>query len=184
MINKVSDLDRDLVSEANMPMPGGKHALNVFLHGRSKIVYVSIINRKELIDVYIYSLNHSDLRFIFTNKASFESLEKILTLEYSYLRIVYTKDIHSDTYSAFSSYVNIGSLCAYNEPLRITSKIYQDNIADDDKKWNDFCESNYDDYMTLLSEYLNENTRFIESINKRLEAASDSDKLLAMINEK
>ena len=96
----------------------------------------------------------------------------------------YTKDIHSDTYSAFSSYVNIGSLCAYNEPLRITSKIYQDNIADDDEKWNDFCESNYDDYMTLLSEYLNENTRFIESINKRLEAASDSDKLLAMIGEK
>ena len=184
MINKVSDLDRDLVSEANMPMPGGKHALNMFLHGRSKIIYLSVINRKEVIDVYIYSLNHSDLRFIFINKASFESLKKLLTLGYSYLRIVYTKDTHSDTYSVFSSFVNIGSLCAYNESLRIISKIYQDNIADDDEKWNDYCESNYDDYMTLLSEYLNENTRFIESINKRLEAASDSDKLLAMINEK
>ena len=181
MINKVSDLDRDLVSEAMMAMPGSKHALNVFLRGRSKIIYLSVINRKEFIDVYIDSLNHSDLRFIFTNKASFESLEKILTLEYSYLRIVYTKDTHSDTYSVFSSFVNIGSLCAY-ESLRIISKIYQDNIADDDEKWNDFCESNYDDYMTLLSEYLNENTRFIKSINKRLEAASDSDKLLAMIN--
>ena len=71
----------------------------------------------------------------------------------------------------------------YNEILRITSKIYQDSIADDDEKWNDFYESNYDDYMALISKYLNENTRFIESINKRLETASDSDKLLAMINE-
>lgn len=184
MINEVSDTDRDLVSKAMMSMPGSKHSLNVFLHGRSKIIYVSIINRKEYIDVYIYSLNHSDLRFIFINKASFESLEKILTLEYSYLRIVYTKDTRSDTYSVFSSYVNIEPLCAYNEILRITSKIYQDNIADDDEKWNNFCESNYDDYMVLLSEYLNENIRFIESINKHLEAASDSDKLLAMIGDK
>lgn len=184
MINEVSDTDRNLVSEAMMSTPGSKHSLNVFLHGRSKIIYVSIINRKEYIDVYIYSLNHSDLRFIFINKASFESLEKILTSEYSYLRIVYTKDTRSDTYSVFSSYVNIEPLCAYNEILRITSKIYQDNIADDDEKWNNFCESNYDDYMVLLSEYLNENIRFIESINKHLEAASDSDKLLAMIGDK
>lgn len=184
MINEVSDLDRDLVSKAMIAIPGSKHALNMFLHGRSKIIYLNVINRKEFIDVYIESLNHSYLRFVFKNKASFESLEKILTLEYSYLRIVYTKDTHSATYSVFSSYVNIGSLCAYNELLRITSKIYQDNIADDDEKWNDFCESNYGDYMTLLSEYLNENTRFIESINKRLEAASDSDKLLAMIGDK
>ena len=176
MINKVSGLDRDLVSAAMMPC--SKHALKMFLHGKSKITYVSITKRKEFTDVYISSSNHSTLHFVFTNKAPFESLEKILTLEYSYLRIVYTTDIHS----AFSSYVNIESFCVYNEILRITSKIYQDNIADDDEKWNDFCESDYDDYMTLLSRYLNENTRFIESINKRLEAASDSDKLLAMIN--
>ena len=184
MINKVSDLDRDLVSKAMIAIPGSKHALNMFLHGRSKIIYLSVINRKEFIDVYIESLNHSYLRFVFKNKASFESLEKILTLEYSYLRIVYTKDTHSATYSVFSSYVNIGSLCAYNEILRIASIIYQDSIADDDEKWNSFYESHYDDYMALLSEYLNENTRFIESINKRLEAASDSDKLLAMIGDR
>ena len=180
MINKVSDLDRDLGSKAMIAIPGSKHALNMFLHGRSKIIYLSVINRKEFIDVYIESLNHSYLRFVFKNKASFESLEKILALHYSYLRIVYTKD----TKSAFSSYINIDWLCAYNEILRITSKIYQDNIADDDEKWNNFCESNYDDYIALLSEYLNENTRFIESINKRLEAASDSDRLLAMIGDK
>ena len=178
MINKVSDLDRDLVSAAMMPC--SKHALNMFLHGKSKITYVSITKRKEFTDVYIFSSNYSTLHFVFTNKASFESLEKILTLEYSYLRIVYTTDIHS----AFSSYVNIESFCVHKKILRITSKIYQDNIADDDEKWNDFCESDYDDYMTLLSRYLNENARFIESINKRLEAASDSDKLLAMIGDK
>ena len=182
MINKVSGTDRDLVSDATTTS-NSKHALNMFLYGRSKIIYVNVIKRKGFIDVHISSSNHSDLDFIFINKAAFESLEKILTLEYSYLRIVYTKDTHSDTYSVFSSFVNIGSLCAY-ESLRIISKIYQDNIADDDEKWNNFCESNYDDYMTLLSEYLNENTRFVENINKRLEAASDSDKLLAMINEK
>ena len=177
MINKVSDLDRDLVSAAMTPCRK-KHSLNMFLYGKSKITYVSITKIQKFTDVYISSSNHSTLHFVFTNKASFESLEKILTLEYSYLRIVYTTDIHS----AFSSYVNIESFCVHNEILRITSKIYQDNIADDDEKWNNFCESNYDDYMALLSRYLNENTRFIESINKRLEAASDSDKLLAMIN--
>ena len=176
MINKVSDLDRALVSNAAM-IPNNKHALDMFLYGESKIIYLSIAKRKEFTDVYISISNHFDLHFCM-NKAAFESLEKILTLHYSYLRIVYTKGIHS----LFSSYVNIDSLCAYNEILRITSKIYQDSIADDDEKWDDFCESNYDDYMALLSRYLNENTRFIESINKRLEAASDSDKLLAMIN--
>ena len=180
MINKVSDLDRDLVSKAMIAIPGSKHALNMFLHGRSKIIYLSVINRKEFIDVYIESLNHSYLRFVFKNKASFESLEKILTLHYSYLRIVYTKD----TKSVFSSYINIEWLRAYNKIIRITSKIQQDDIAHDDEKWNNFCESHYDDYMALLSKYLNENTRFIESINKRLEAASDSDKLLAMIGDK
>lgn len=178
MINEVSDTDRDLVSKAMVS--DDRHALNMFLCGGSKIIFVSVSKEKELIIVHISSSNHSDLRFIFINKASFESLEKILTSEYSYLRIVHTNDRNS----LFSSYVNIGVYCMYNEILRITSKIYQDNTADDDEKWNDFCESNYDDYMALLSEYLNENTRFIESINKRLEAASDSDKLLAMIGDK
>ena len=176
MINKVSDLDRALVSNAAM-IPNNKHALDMFLYGESKIIYLSITKRKEFTDVHISSSNHFDLHFCM-NKTSFESLEKILTLHYSYLRIVYTKD----TKSVFSSYVNIEWLRTYNEIIRITSKIYQESIADDDEKWNNFCESNYDDYMALLSRYLNENTRFIESINKRLEAASDSDKLLAMIN--
>ena len=178
MINEVSDTDRDLVSKAMVS--DDRHALNMFLCGGSKIIFVSVSKEKELIIVHISSSNHSDLHFVFINKASFESLEKILTLEYSYLRIVHTNDRNS----LFSSYVNIGVYCMYNEILRITSKIYQDNTADDDEKWNDFYESNYDDYMVLLSEYLNENTRFIESINKRLEAASDSDKLLAMIGDK
>ena len=178
MINKVSDLDRALVSNAAM-IPNNKHALDMFLYGESKIIYLSITKRKEFTDVYISSSNHFDLHFCM-NKTSFESLEKILTLHYSYLRIVYTKD----TKSAFSSYINIDWLCVYNEILRITSKIYQDNIADDDEKWNNFCESEHDDYMLLLSEYLNENARFTESLNKRLEAASDSDKLLAMIGDK
>ena len=107
------------------------------------------------------------------NKASFESLEKILALEYSYLRIVYTRD----TYSLFSSYVDNGvPLYMLDDMVRITWIIYQDSIADDDEKWNSFYKSHYDDYMLLLSMYLNENARFIESINKRLEAASDSDK--------
>ena len=179
MINKVSDLDRDLVSDALMA-PNSKRALNMFLYGESKMIFVNIIKAKEFTGVHVSSSNHSDLHFIFMNKASFESLEKILALEYSYLRIVYTRD----TYSLFSSYVDIGASCACDEMLRITSKIYQDDIADDDEKWNNFCESHYDDYMALLSMYLNENARFIESINKRLEAASDSDKLLAMIGDK
>ena len=119
MINKVSDFDRDLVSAAMMPC--SKHALNMFLHGKSKITCVSITKRKEFTDVYIFSSNHSILHFVFTNKASFESLEKILTLEYSYLRIVYTKD----TKSAFSSYINIDWLFASNDILRISSIIYQ-----------------------------------------------------------
>ena len=57
------------------------------------------------------------------------------------------------------------------------------HIADknSDEAW-EYYESYDNDYMFLLHDYLSNGARFAENLNKRLEAASDSDKLLAMIN--
>ena len=177
MNDKVSDNDRNFVSKA--AVSNSKFALNMFLYGGSEIIFIDVAKKKKYTKVFIFSSNHGNLRFRFHNKASFESFEKILASEYSDLRIVYTNGAQA----LYSSYINIGPSYMNNEVMYIASRIYQDGIADNDEKWNTFYESYYDKYITLLSKYLNENVRFIENLNKRLDAASDSDKLLAMIND-
>lgn len=182
MNDKLSD--DDIIALIHTKLPRYKDSLITFLRDLPKINLVDAIKKKECVDViyvYISCLDHTNSCFRFYSEAEFEAFKKILLSECSYLHIVYT----SDDRSLFSSYIDNGvPLYMLDDMVRITWIIYQDSIADDDEKWNSFYKSHYDDYMLLLSMYLNENARFIESINKRLEAASDSDKLLAMIGDK
>lgn len=173
MIDKVSDNDRDLVSKAMVSK--NRFALNSFLYGESKIIIISDVMKKRYIKVSVHAENHSELRFRF-HKAAYYSFKKILTSEYPSVNITYVN-------GAQLLYVNYNNAFGMNgDILCILLKIYKRKIADDDASWKDFYETDYDDYMTLLSEYLNYSILFSENLNKRLEAASDSDKLLAMIN--
>ena len=174
MNDKVSDNDRDLVSKAMVSK--NRFALNSFLYGESEIIIISDVMLKRYIKVSVHAKNHSELRFRFYNKTSYESFTKILTSEYP------TVDIAFNNCTQIL-YVNYNNAFGMNgDILRLLLRIYKEKIADDDASWKDFCESNYDDYITLLSEYLNYSVLFSENLNKRLDAASDSDKLLAMIN--
>ena len=174
MINKVSDLDRDLVSEAMVS--NNRFALNSFLYGESEIIIISDVKKKRYIKVSVHARNHSELRFRFYNKASYYSFNKILASEYPSVGAAYFNGAQILSVKYNNAFGMNGDI------LYILSKIYKGKIADDDVSWKDFYESDYDDYLTLLSEYLNYDVIFSESLNKRLEAASDSDKLLAMIN--
>lgn len=176
MINEVSDNDRDLVSKAMVS--NNKFALNMFLYGGSEIIIIDIVKKKRYIKVSVAALNHGDLRFRFHNKASYKTFKKILESEYPGLNIVYTNGVKA----IYSGYLIIEASGLDTDLRRVLGIVYKDDIADNDIEWKKFCESNYDDYIMLLSKYLNENARFTESLNKRLEAASDSDKLLAMVN--
>lgn len=176
MDERVSDNDRDLVSKAMVS--NNKVALNMFLYGGSEIIYINIVKRKRYIKVSVSALNHGDLRFRFYNKVSYKSFKKILESEYSGLNIVYTNGVKA----IYSGYLIPGASGLDRDLRCVLYRVYKDDIADIDSEWKGFCESNYDDYIMLLSRYLNENVRFAESLNKRLEAASDSDKLLAMVN--
>lgn len=174
MIDKVSDNDRDLVSKAMVSK--NRFALNSFLYGESEIIIISDVKTKRYIKVSVHAENHSELRFRFHNKASYYSFTKILTSEYPTVDVTYVN-------GAQLLYVNYNNAFGMNgDILRILLRIYKEKIADDDVSWKDFYETDYDDYLTLLSEYLNYSILFSENLNKRLEAASDSDKLLAMIN--
>lgn len=174
MNTKVSDDDRDIVSKAMVSK--NRFALNSFLYGESEIIIISDVMKKRYIKVSVHAKNHSELRFRFHNKASYYSFKKILSSEYPTVDITYVN-------GAQLLYVNYNNAFGMDgDILRILLKIYKRKIADDDVSWKDFYESDYDDYLTLLSEYLNYNILFSENLNKRLEAASDSDKLLAMIN--
>ena len=174
MNDKVSDNDRDLVSKAMVSK--NRFALSSFLHGESEIIIISDVMTKRYIKVSVHAKNHSELRFRFYNKASYMSFKKILTSEYPTVDIAFNNRVQI-------LYVNYNNAFGMNgDILRLLLRIYKEKIADDDVSWKDFYESDYDDYLTLLSEYLNYNILFSENLNKRLEAASDSDKLLAMIN--
>lgn len=174
MIDKVSDNDRDLVSKAMVSK--NRFALNSFLNGESEIIIISDVKKKRYIKVSVHAENHSELRFRFHNKASYYSFTKILTSEYPTVNVTYVN-------GAQLLYANYNNAFGMNSDiLHILLNIYKRKIADDDVSWKDFYESDYDDYLTLLSEYLNYSILFSENLNKRLEAASDSDKLLAMIN--
>lgn len=152
------------------------HAMIYFIYGKSDICFLNIIKRDEYIEVWMRAISSHDLHFRFHNKEEYNSFEKIFRSEYPNFKVSYTDN-------AQTFYIGSYSIGLYHPPIvRISAKVCQDNIADDDEKWNNFCESEHDDYMLLLSKYLNEDVRFTESLNKRLEAASDSDKLLAMID--
>ena len=174
MIDKVSDNDRDLVSKAMVS--NNRFALNSFLSGESEIIIISDVMLKRYIKVSVHAKNHSELRFRFHNKASYASFKKILISEYPSVDFAYrtgAQILHVNYNNAFGMNSDI---------LRILLKIYKEKIADDDVSWKDFYESDYDDYLTLLSEYLINDVKFSESLNNRLNASSDSDRLLAMVN--
>ena len=171
---KASDNDRDLVSKAMVS--NNRFALNSFLYGESEIIIISDVKKNRYIKVSVHAKNHSELRFRFYNKAAYYSFTKILTSEYPSVNFAWAN-------GAQLLYVNYNNAFGMNgDILRLLLRIYKEKIADDDVSWKDFYESDYDDYLTLLSEYLNYDVIFSESLNKRLEAASDSDKLLAMVN--
>lgn len=174
MNTKVSDDDRDIVSKAMVS--NNRFALNSFLYGESEIIIISDVKKKRYIKVSVHAGNHSELRFRFYNKTAYYSFTKILASEYPDVGVAHVN-------GAQMLYVKYNNAFGMNgDILYILSKIYKGKIADDDARWKDFYESDYDDYLTLLSEYLNYDVIFSESLNKRLEAASDSDKLLAMVN--
>lgn len=181
MSNKVFDNDSIVVWKAMVL--DDKYAFDLnramisFIYGRYDICFVNVIKKNECIEVYVRALDVHDLVFRFHNKEEYNSFEKIFRSEYPDFKVAYTNNIQT-------FYVGPYNIGVYHpHVVRIAANICQCNIADDDVSWKGFCESMRDDYMLLLSEYLNENARFTESLNKRLEAASDSDKLLAMINE-
>ena len=154
------------------------HAMIYFIYGKSDICFLNVIKRNECIDVGMRAISSHDLHFRFHNKEEYNSFERIFRSEYPNFKVAYTDNVQT-------FYIGSYSIGLYHPPIvRIAAKVCQGSIADDDEKWNNFCESEHDDYMLLLSKYLNEDARFTESLNKRLEAASDSDKLLAMIGEK
>ena len=182
MNDKLSDDDREIVSK--VMMRDDKSALDLnramaaFICGSSAICFVNVIKENEYIEVYVHSLDYHDLQFRFHNKEEYNSFEKIFRLKYPDFKAAYTDN--TQTFYVGFYYVE---LYLYRAPaVRIAARVCQGNIADDDSTWKRFCESKHDDYMLLLSKYLNDDVRFTESLNKRLEAASDSDKLLAMIN--
>ena len=181
MSNKVFDNDSIVVWKAMVL--DDKYAFDLnramisFIYGRYDIRFVNVIKRNECVEVYVRALDVHDLDFRFHNKEEYNSFEKIFRSEYPDFKVAYTNNIQT-------FYVGPYNIGVYHPPvIRIAANICQCNIADDDSSWKCFCESKHDDYMYLLYEYLNEDARFTESLNKRLEAASDSDKLLAMINE-
>ena len=153
------------------------HAMISFIYGRSDICFVNVIKRNECIEVWVSALDSHDLQFRFHNKEEYNSFEKIFRSEYLDCKVAYT----DNTQAFYVSVYDIG--VSHPRVVFMAAEVCQCDIADDDSDWKRFCESEHDDYMLLLSKYLNEDARFTESLNKRLEAASDSDKLLAMINE-
>lgn len=174
MNTKVSDDDRDIVSKAMVSK--NRFALNSFLYGESEIIIISDVKLKRYIKVSVHAKNHSELRFRFYNKASYDAFKRILASKYPSVGIAFINGAQI-LYAEYNNAFGIN-----NDILRLLLKIYKEKIADDDVSWKDFYESDYDDYITLLSEYLNYNILFSENLNKRLDAASDSDKLLAMVN--
>ena len=182
MNDKVSDNDRDIVSKAMMR--GNESALDLnramiaFIYGSSAVCFVNVIKRNKYIDVCVHSLNYEDLQFRFNNKEKYNSFEKIFRSKYPDFKLAYT----DNTQTLYVGFYYV-KLYLYRTPvLCIAARVCQDNIADDDSTWKCFCELEHDNYMLLLSKYLNDDARFTESLNKRLESASDSDKLLAMVN--
>lgn len=180
-MNKVFDNDNTVVWKAmvfdDKSAVALNHAMISFIYGRSEICIVNVIKRNECIDVYVGILNSHDLQFRFYNAAGYDSFKKILASKYPRLEAVYNDGVQT-LYG-----VNIDASRAYNKSMLLAARICANGFADDDEKWNDFCESVHDDYMFLLSDYIINDVRFSESINKRLESAPDSDKLLAVIND-
>ena len=174
MNGKVSDDDINAVLHAKVYSDKG--TLNAFLCGASKILFVIVVKKEKHINVNVSVMYHSSLHLRFYNDAEYDSFKKILASKYPKLEVVYND-------SAQTLYgVNVDATYNYTHSMLLAIRICVHNIADDDKKWKKFCKSEYDDYMLLLSDYIINDVRFSESLNNRLEAASDSDKVLAVIN--
>lgn len=174
MTDKISDDDINAVLHAKVYSDKG--ALNAFLCGASKILFVTIVKKEKHINVNASVMYHSSLHLRFYNDVEYDSFKKILASKYPKLEAVYNDGVLT-LYG-----VNFDATYNYSRSMFLAIKICAHKIADDDKKWKKFCKSEHDNYMLLLSDYLINDVRFSESLNKRLEAASDSDKVLAVVN--
>ena len=178
----VSDSDYNLCRSAKYNEHFG---FNVFLHGLSEIYSVQISKYKKIFKIILRASNHDDLKIRFYDEKSFDAFNNILDAAYKYIRLIYQNN--DGTLYASSKYID-----SCNTSFRkhrsidghlVSALLFALHIADknSDEAW-EYYESYDNDYMFLLHDYLSNGARFAENLNKRLEAASDSDKLLAMIN--
>ena len=165
---------------------------NMFLHGFSKIEYVEIVKGRTYANVIIHASNHKNIYFqlMLSNNTLLRVFSNILASAYSYLNIIYNDEHYVIYKGCIDEFLTMPTRCRCykryvdDELVRLVLSIYCTDTDKYDKSWNHFCnsESEHDAYIKLLSKYINDDARFSESLNKRLEAASDSDKLLAMVN--
>lgn len=178
MNDRVSDNDRNVVSNAMIGPYNAelKSELNAFLSGElAGIFYAIAVKQKMYINVDVSAMYQPTLHFRFYDDAGYASFKKILS-KYPKLEAVYSDGIQT-LYGT-----SLDASRTYTHSVFLALRIYNSKIADDDEKWNKFCKSEHVNYMLLLSDYLINDVRFSESLNKRLNDAPDSDKLLAMIN--
>lgn len=179
----VSDSDYNLCRSAKY---NERFGFNVFLHGLSEIYSVQISKYKKSFEIILCASNHDDVKIRFYDEKSFDAFNNILHATYKYMHLIYQNNdgiLYASSKcidSCKSSFRKHRSIDGY----LISKLLFALHIADknSDEAWNEYYELYHDDYMFLLHDYLSNDARFSENLNKRLEAASDSDKLLAMIN--
>ena len=179
----VSDSDYNLCRSAKYNTCFG---FNVFLHGLSEIYSVQISKYKKSFKIILRASNHDDLEIRFYDEKSFDAFNNILHAAYKYIRLIYQNN--DGTLYASSKYIDSRNTSFHKhrsiDGYLISRLLFALYIADknSDDAWNEYYELYHDDYMFLLHDYLINDARFAENLNKRLDAASDSDKLLVMIN--
>ena len=179
----VSDSDYNLCRSAKYNTCFG---FNVFLHGLSEIYSAQISKYKKSFKIILRASNHDDLEIRFYDEKSFDAFNNILHAAYKYIRLIYQNN--DGTLYASSKYIDSRNTSFHKhrsiDGYLISRLLFALHIADknSDDAWNEYYELYHDDYMFLLHDYLINDARFAENLNKRLGAASDSDKLLVMIN--
>ena len=185
----VSDSDYKLCRSAKYTERFG---FNVFLHGLSEIYSLQISKYKKSFEIILCASNHDDVKIRLYDEKSFDAFNKILHAAYKYIRLIYqnndgtlyvsSKYIDSCKPSFDSCKLSFRKHRSIDEHL-VSALLFALYIADknSDEAW-EYYELYDNDYMFLLHDYLSNDAKFAESLNKRLDAASDSDKLLAMIN--
>ena len=180
----VSDSDYKLCRSAKY---NERFGFNVFLHGLSEIYSLQISKYKKSFEIILCASNHDDVKIRLYDEKSFDAFNKILHAAYKYIRLIYQ---NNDGILYVSSKYIDSCKPSFRKHRSIdwhlvSALLFALYIADknSDEAW-EYYESYDNDYMFLLHDYLSNDAKFAESLNKRLDAASDSDKLLAMISDR